>query len=78
MQGPLACPVLTGCADGVPLMPPWCWTMHPQNHLCLPPIRASMQLVPYGRGLPFLGLPHFEHPGTCVRGVYAIESMLVK
>ena len=39
-------------------------------------IGASVQFVPHGRVQPSVGLLHFEHLGSCVGSVYAMESML--
>ena len=57
------------------------WPFHTtgQNFLwaCLYTLlaRAMVQLAPYGSGWPLQGLPHFEHPGTCLRGVNDTDSM---
>ena len=40
-------------------------------------VRVRSQLVPYGRGQPLSGLPHFEHPGTCRKGKNNMGSMFL-
>ena len=50
LQGPLACLVLIGCADRAPLVPPHCRDSVPLESFVLSPVRASVQLVLYGRG----------------------------